>query len=250
MDPRRAGIGAIINNCINAICFYYLEFKNLDIHIKNESINQILIPKKIDNSVRYSVDISREYEIQNKFEILSAHDLYKHEIMMHKNFIFNQVFSFRNPENLAKLSAKYIDNSTLGVHLRGTDKQTEVDSIPIKKVIQTIDQFLNENNISSIYLATDELQFRTQLRKKYGKRILFNSENTISHNQMPIHFTKNRAIIDWQAITDAYLLSKCKYFAYSFSNLSHLALTFGAPNFIALQNLNTGYKSRMIPDKV
>jgi hypothetical protein len=148
------------------------------------------------------------------------------------------------------LTAEYIDNATLGVHLRGTDKLTEIENISINTIIQTIDKLLNMNEISKIYLATDDSRYRTQLQVQYGKRIIFNPENIVSHNQRPIHFAKNRSIIDWQALSDAYLLSKCKYFAYSFSNLSHLALTFGAPSFAIVQNLNTGFQSKLLRDSI
>ena len=128
-----------------------------------------------------------------------------------------------------------IDDNTLGIQIRGTDKKNELPELEIEKIFSLIDQFDKQK----IFLATDDKKYLDLILNRYGDRIIYDSSLQISSNSQSLHHNcTDRFKINEEVLSSVYLLSKCKYFLYSFSNVSLLALIMGAQNFKFIDYLN------------
>jgi hypothetical protein len=120
--------------------------------------------------------------------------------------------------------------STLGVHLRSTDRA--IDPIfpgwkPLdpETVIQDIRALLRERAFDRIFLACDQIRYRDALVDEFGGRLcsfssqISRTEDSIHHNT---DFDANTNVRE--AMMDALLLSKCSYLARTTSNFTIFSL--------------------------
>lgn len=155
-----------------------------------------------------------------------------------KNKVYTNILKIKN-QYLEKFENKRlrlgIDNNTLGVQVRGTDKKIELPEIQIESIFNLIDSY----NKEKIFVATDDKYYLNSLLSKYGNRIIYDDTIQISSGSQSIHHNcSNRSKVNEEVLSNVYLLSRCKYFLYSFSNVSLLALIMGANNFQSIDFLN------------
>ena len=121
------------------------------------------------------------------------------------------------------------------MQIRGTDKNRELPEIRAKVIFDLIEQ--NQNH--KIFVSTDDKKYLDLLLDRYGNRIIYDSSLQISSNSQSLHHNcLDRSKINEEVLSSVYLLSTCKYFLYSFSNVSLLALIMGVNNFKFMDYLN------------
>lgn len=62
---------------------------------------------------------------------------------------------------------------TIGVHIRRTDNLESIQQSPIELFFTAIDKEIDLNADVSIYLATDDESVKQELKKRYGKRLIY-----------------------------------------------------------------------------
>ena len=205
------GFGALMNKALYLCSEHYRLYGNWDIEIE-------------------------DFQIQNIFETNTVKgDFYTRDLIWdtgvsipeNNKEAYKNVFKIKSP----------IDESLvaeLGIHARGTDKETEFPRVKLERIIE----YINEVNPKSIFLATDDNYFLQPLKERFGDRLKYDKNAIISMDGKPIHHNiQTKRDTNIQAFTSAYILSKCKSFAFCSSNLSRLALTMG--DFETTINLNT-----------
>ena len=66
-------------------------------------------------------------------------------------------------------------NNTIGVHIRRTDNIASIQQSPLELFFEKVDEELDKDNHTMIYLATDSEEVKLQMRKRYGNRIISSS---------------------------------------------------------------------------
>lgn len=239
MPKCKAGFCAIFNNTINVCKYHYETFENDDVLILNEEINKLFYTKKINNSSEFLFDLESSYDNSKYPNPSNAHVICDHDLVKEKNKIFNIFFKLKDIEDYDIEKDKYIDENTLSIHIRGTDKSSEINPPDLNSIFRKIDNMISINNIKTIFLATDDIFYLNNLKLKYGDMIKYRTEKKISTDGRPIHFIDDRTIINKELMIDVYLLSQSKYFLYCFSNVSYLALTIGINSFNKIDCLNS-----------
>lgn len=168
----------------------------------------------------------------------NAHTPANIENLKIKNKVYSNIFRIKE-KYLKKFEDKRlnlgIDDNTLGIQIRGTDKKNELPELQIKKIFDLIDSFSHKK----IFIATDDKKYLDFMLDRYGDRILYDSTIEISSNSQSLHHNcLDRSKINEEVLSNVYLLSKCNYFLYSFSNVSLLALIMGVKNFKFIDYLN------------
>lgn len=149
------------------------------------------------------------------------------------NDLINRYIRIKEP-TLNKIEEFYIENFkgkyTISIHLRGTDKWTEVPPIPLADIFAEANKYVP----CQFFIATDEESILGEAKKMLqGKVISYNSTRlegaqTLSvgvHNAT--HGTQiNRAYLGEEALIDCILLSRCDLLIHTWSNLSITALLF------------------------
>lgn len=133
-------------------------------------------------------------------------------------------------EKVADFTKKRFNGSfTIGVHYRGTDKETEAPKVPFKTVYEEIDKVMEGRKGVNIFVASDELSFVKDISKRYPGQVLF-AEVYRSKDGKSFHNSKQKKISNYQkgeeALLDCLLLSKCDYLIRTASNLSAAAAFF------------------------
>lgn len=72
---------------------------------------------------------------------------------------------------------KLFNQNTIGVHIRRTDNNASIKNSPIELFIEIIDLNIKENDETNIFLATDSIEVKDLLLKRYGSRIITSSNN-------------------------------------------------------------------------
>ena len=171
----------------------------------------------------------------------SAHTVANPSNLILKNMILQNILSIKK-DKLLKFENKYKDlgltNRTLAVQIRGTDKNTEIEEPNIENIICKIDSYLKSNLVDNIFLATDDTKFFNKLKSHYGDLLLYDNEVRMSEDGTPLHRLSDRDVVNEEVLSNVYILSRCKHFLYSFSNVSLLALIMGANTQETIVNLN------------
>ena len=113
---------------------------------------------------------------------------------------------------------KFGSENPLGCHMRFTDVAAEIKrAVSIEKYWEEIDLYLDSNNSQTIFIATDSAEAISSSRKRYGDRIVYQSDCIRSSDGRSIHGHYDAGIeaspyqkgVD--VLIDAYLLSKCAH---------------------------------------
>jgi hypothetical protein len=237
--PNKAGICAIINEAINICQYHVSKFDNHDVYITSTELSDLFDFKTKHHKSLYKWDIRSDYVNSNIQNPSNAHTVFEPTLIHEKRLIFDALFFLKDIDKMILDTNTFVKDKTLGVHLRGTDKAGEVKSVDTLKLFTKIDFLISEKEINSIFLATDDERYLSLLSERYPELVLFDHNKTISKNGKPIHFKKNRRRINREVIQDCFILSRCPYFIYSFSNVSYLALIMGVGKFEEVYCANT-----------
>jgi hypothetical protein len=138
---------------------------------------------------------------------------------------------------------KYFKSQNLGIHIRGTDKFSTKGHDKFKNnrnllkfqnhIKFQIDQKMKIFKTKKIFLATDEKNYYNKMKYFFNKNLLeMNSKILSTEKDTGSHFINVYGTESWktqlgiEALTDAILLSKCKYSLLSQSNLSLVSILF------------------------
>jgi hypothetical protein len=152
-------------------------------HRRFNDIELMSIQKYIENGqYRYITHwnnfSARDY--QSSFTFEKAHSLFFDNFNVRPS-IYSKAHSW---------SKQNFGNSVLGVHYRGTDKFTEAPRVSTSEFISAINKILHDRKIDTIFVATDELQLRDVVIKKYSKTYSVVSYSELSDTSgVPIHKT-------------------------------------------------------------
>ena len=155
-----------------------------------------------------------------------------------KNKVYSYILKIKD-EYLNRFDRKKlelgIDEDTLGIQIRGTDKKQELPEIQIQSIFNSIDKVDKQK----IFVATDDKYYLDGLLNRYGERVVYDNSLQISSGSESInHNCLNRSQINEEVLSSVYLLSNCSHFLYSFSNVSLLTLIMGVNNFQFVDYLN------------
>lgn len=249
-DPRfnysYKGFCSIVCEIISIALEHYSECNNLDVVVDDSQILQFFDRITSDYDKEYydagSWYLEKYFSNVRKHGKYDAHSLPNIDDLKLRNKVFNSILRIKEEyENqFEELYSKFqIDNKTLGIQIRGTDKKNEIIEIDVRNVTRLIDQYLNFGLVNKIFLCTDDKRYLDILNDQYGEIIIYDNTLEISDNSQSLHHhTSNRTKINQEVLSSVYLLSKCNYFLYSFSNVSFLALIMGVHNFKKIDNLN------------
>ena len=182
------------------------------------------------NTIRYLLRINYDKVLilnQLELEKLNPESLHKyHKIFMtsYSSGFYDSEFDsslFRPVEKLMNeivdISQKFIQ-PTYGIHIRRGDNKESCLNSPIELFEKKINEILKVENDAQFYLATDSIEERTRLIKKYGNRIISKFINT----------NRNRLEGIESAVIDLFLLSRTKMIIGSYwSSFSEVAAMIG-----------------------
>jgi len=244
-DPRfnysYKGFCSIVCGIIDMAVEHYIENNNFNIQIFESQTLELFDNISPTTENFYDVGswwLERFFSNQTNHNQYNAHTPADIGNLKIKNKVYNNTLKIKD-EYLKKFKNKKdelgIDKNTLGVQIRGTDKKQELPEIEIENIINLIDK----TKIEKIFVTTDDKNYLDPLIEHYGTRIIYDKSITISSNSQSLHHNCiNRSQINEEVLSSVYLLSKCDYFLYSFSNVSLLALIMGANNFKFIDYLN------------
>jgi len=188
------------SNITNNMTVYPPEFKNLINKKFNISFisNEYYTDFKNKTETDLSIDYTEDVIIYGSASGGIAYTLLNY-------FYFNTIITDEYYNRLNKLPKKYIS-----FHIRNTDYKSDVDGFLLKHHQKLI------NN--SVFIGTDNITTRDEIKKKYGKNVYYFSDipkvdgnNNIHYNHGNIDQTK--FIID--CIVDILLLASADEFYYS-----------------------------------
>ena len=120
------------------------------------------------------------------------------------------------------------DYFIIGVHYRGTDKDTEAPRVSYEDVFLEISKALNkiEEHEYKIFVATDEQAFRYLFPEQFPLQVIY-TDSIRSVNGEPVHMSQgNNYQKGEDAVIDCLLLSKCNFLIRTSSNLSYCSCFF------------------------
>jgi hypothetical protein len=243
---EQKGFCSIINQLIDIADFHFNKYNNHNFFVRNKDVEELFDLNNLDGADKYDAgsEFLNKYfagEYDNSF---NEHVVANRNHLLKKNIIFNTLMKIKK-QYLLEFEEKYkdlkIDENTIAVHLRGTDKNSEIPDFSIEKVFKMID--VQRLNSEKIFVSTDDKRYLDLMINEYGlENILYDSSMLISHTGNAVHksFADQKFRVNKESLMSAYLLSKCKRFLYCFSNLSYIALIMGVNDFEFIQNINTG----------
>jgi hypothetical protein len=235
------GFCSIVCGIIDMALEHYIVNDNFNIEISESQTLNLFDNISPKNNQTYEVGswwLERFFSDQTYQKQCNAHTPANLDNLKIKNKVYNNILKIKN-EYLDKFDAKRlelgIDEDTLGIQIRGTDKIQELPAIQIQNIFDLIDKVEKQK----IFVATDDKYYLNCLLNRYGKRIIYDDSLQISSGSQSIHHNcVNRSQINEEVLSSVYLLSKCDHFLYSFSNVSLLTLIMGVNNFKFIDHLN------------
>lgn len=244
-DPRfnypYKGFCSIVCGIIDMALEHYVVNNNYNIQISEDQTLNLFDNISSKTNQTYDVGswwLERYFSNQIYQGQYNAHTPANIENLKLKNKVYNNILKIKN-EYLEKFESKRlelgIDQDTLAIQIRGTDKKEELPEIKIETIFSLIDETKKEK----IFVSTDDEYYLNGLLSKYGDKIIYDNTLQISSGSQSIHHNcSNRSQVNEEVLSSVYLLSKCNYFLYSFSNVSLLALIMGINNFKSIDYIN------------
>ena len=235
------GFCSIVCGIIDMALEHYVVNDNFNIEISESQTLSLFDNISPKNNHTYEVGswwLERYFSNQIYEFQYNAHTPANLDNLKIKNKVYNQILKIKG-EYIDKFNRKKlelgIDEDTLGIQIRGTDKKQELPEIQIESIFDSIDKV----NKQKIFVSTDDKYYLDGLLNRYGERIVYDNSLQISSGSESIHHNcLNRSQINEEVLSSVYLLSECSHFLYSFSNVSLLALITGVNNFKFVDYLN------------
>jgi hypothetical protein len=170
--------------------------------------------------------------------------------MQQAHNIFFETVAVRDPihgEVDEFVRRNYLGNCMLGIHYRGTDKATEAPRISYERVERHLDDLLENDQFSGVFLASDEQGFIDFLLKKVsGVPIVARQDSLRSVDGNPVHRSIDGHLLHLghgklglDALVNCMLLGRCHSILRTSSFLSAWSSIFNPRLHVHL--LNTPY---------
>lgn len=136
------------------------------------------------------------------------------------------------PVILAKINAfkqeKMQGITTIGIHLRGTDKRKEVQQTNPLGILNHANYIANcVGQNCQFFIATDEEKLLELARQTLNRPVIcYNSIRSTTGQAVHINGNDNKALLGEQVLIEAKLLSECEYLLHTLSNVSMAACYF------------------------
>lgn len=120
------------------------------------------------------------------------------------------------------------DKKTIGIHLRGTDKKTEIPAVDPLVIMERANKEAEQLGDCQFLIATDEYRLLELAQEKLNRPVIFYSCQRASAD-LPLHLVhsiQERAVLGEDVLIEALLLTKCDLFLHSYSNVSAAVLYF------------------------
>jgi len=214
----------------------FLKFKGFNKKLSRYDVNKSSEEIELFNNKSFQdlfIDIPREHKIfdliDNSLEInkiLSNVNNYKIAKKLNwNNNIINKINHYKDI---------FIDNNTLGVHLRFTSMSMHNDiygNVTINDYIKKIKIYIEKYNIKNLFIAADNIE-SIKIIKDVFSNIKINyfenfSRQTTSNDsscQFEIINRSSNKESYTEVILESIMLSKCKYIIYRVSSVSLLAI--------------------------
>jgi hypothetical protein len=164
---------------------------------------------------------------------------YYHQIDLEKRLLANRLINNYikiNPAVVKKVSSFFTKNmfnkKTIGIHLRGTDKDREVKSIDPLVLLERANKEAELLGNCQFLVATDEYRLLAIAEKTLRRPIIYypclRSENNIPLHVPMVSPIKNKAVLGEDVLIEALLLAQCDLFLHTYSNVSAAVLYFNA----------------------
>jgi hypothetical protein len=243
------GFTSIINQIIELVYLHYTMYNNYNVIINDSQVIEFFDPinENLNSHEIYNVsDIFFNLIDSNKWILseFTAHTVANLDDLKKRNLKNFLKFKSSYLEMYNKIKLDLFKNyKVLGIHIRGTDKSTELPKIPIGNIFKYIDEAMNNGeSYDKLFVATDDYEYLNQLINKYGDDfVIYNKSHSISHNGQPLHRNNTpeyRKKLNFEVLIDAHLLSETDYFLYCFSNVSLLSLSLMSNPENKIKNIN------------
>jgi len=140
-------------------------------------------------------------DLRNDFEINSRSIIKKvlNDYLVLDSEIQERILQFKN---------KFFGTRVVGLHIRYADKK-----VPIKAMLKKLDRLIERDSELQIFLATDNIDIKNYVEKKYSKVISTDKWYPPPGKTMHNQFSIDHDMIEngKEALIDMYLLSKCDY---------------------------------------
>jgi hypothetical protein len=162
-------------------------------------------------------------------------------IYIELNKVLSHFQYFKNALYLNKISIakNKIKSNCLGVHARFTDATIHRPHIPIQYYFDTVEAYVKQNNnIKSLFVATDDQKILEQFIKRYGIDTVQYNHNIIrSLDGQAIHadlYNPNKHQLMEDVILDGICMSLCDTLIHTASNVAGYCFTLN-PNLNSVQ---------------
>jgi len=175
-------------------------------------------------------------------EDLSFKEIIKNKIKINRKFI-------KISNNFVK---KNFQKNTLGVHFRGTSyKQSAGHPLPatVKQMIKLVKDITKKDNISKIFLATEEKRYLEIFKKKFPDKLCYIKSSYRSNKNDAFETyprINHRYKLGREVLIETILLSKCDSFIYLNSNVSSAAISLDLNKNQKKYEINNGFNSKNI----
>lgn len=146
------------------------------------------------------------------------------EFIKIRPYILNIVTNFKKEHRMD-------DIITIGIHLRGTDKQNEVEAFNSQLLLEAANDFVKKNRLSNyqFLIATDEQKLLDLAKKELRGKVIYTDAKR-SYSWQGLHWQATyahvRAQLGLDVLTEALLLASSNVFIHTCSNVSSAVLYF------------------------
>lgn len=237
IDARNAGL---FSNLLSAVdlCIYsekigaspYIRWDGCDLYGGVSLWNNLFQPVGVPPAPETDVEI---HNLGSNYRAGLEHRIVLEEIHPIHYLLRNRTRIYKGIKKYVKINDeidrvintywKQFSKKTLGVHVRGTDRQTDYPLIPLPVYAKHISTYLEKNNCDTIFIATDSEESLNYILKAFPdiKIIYINATRTSSYNsRVGPHDMFNSVDLAKEALIDSILLSQCTHLIKNFSNLS------------------------------
>lgn len=134
----------------------------------------LMLQKLCNDQVIYDFDRNCRGDI---FPLLN----FKKSLLLHSCYImcdYDSLALMFKPAPSVNLEIEKLTSSfsarTIGIHIRGTDHTRSKTQSPLSKFLELMDAEIDKDDAVTFFLATDELDVKQMILKKYGARIITN----------------------------------------------------------------------------
>lgn len=121
--------------------------------------------------IQQNFDFKEWVMSKRKVYMASYHAFYPYEQSLIGE-IFVPIQSIK--ERIDDRCVRFVKN-TIGVHIRRTDNIASIQQSPMELFFEKVDEELDKDNLTMVYLATDSEEVKLQMKQRYGNRIITSS---------------------------------------------------------------------------